>query len=101
MVEQYGCDKPIKYIHGLGHPYAMLPDEIATPNVSGMKSWVSGTKRWIFMVRDPRDVIVSNYFERTKRSHLWKDEFKYRGSLKDYLREERGSYVTLLAYMQR
>lgn len=38
--------------------------------------------RVLFMVRDPRDVIVSHYFQRTRRN-----ADPYRGSLADFLRE--------------
>jgi hypothetical protein len=55
MIEQYGCDRPISYSHGFGHPYLMVPDEITTPNVSRIERWVVINK-WILMFRDPRDV---------------------------------------------
>ena len=47
----------------------------------------------LLMVRDPRDVIVSQYFQRTRR----KDN-PYRGSLADFLHEPRGSVDTMIAF---
>ena len=66
----------------------------------------------IFLVRDPRDVIVSLYFEKKKRliSYIEKERKAYSGSfederirpykydLKSYLSEEEGSFATLLEY---
>ena len=47
----------------------------------------------LFMVRDPRDVIVSQYFQRTKRKRD-----PYQGTLADFLTEPRGSLDTLIAF---
>ena len=49
-------------------------------------------KRVVLLVRDPRDVVVSMYFERTRR------ERAYKGSLHDFLDEPKGSLDTILAY---
>lgn len=49
-------------------------------------------KKVILLVRDPRDVVVSMYFERTRR------ERAYAGTLHEFLHEPRGSLATLLAY---
>jgi hypothetical protein len=49
-------------------------------------------KRVILLVRDPRDTVVSMYFERTRR------ERAYAGTLSEFLRERRGSLDTILAY---
>ncbi len=49
-------------------------------------------KKVILLVRDPRDVVVSMYFERTRR------ERAYTGSLHDFLHEPKGSLDTILAY---
>ena len=100
MLEQYGDLPLLTCFHGtqLKHPFNLLPDGvIAAPPFRGI--W-----RWIYLVRDPRDVIVSSYFERTRRSQLWGNIFKfdysYKGPLTDYLREDRGSFSTLLAFME-
>lgn len=49
-------------------------------------------KKVILLVRDPRDVVVSMYFERSRR------ERAYAGTLSEFLRERRGSLATILAY---
>ncbi len=49
-------------------------------------------KRVVFLVRDPRDVVVSMYFERSRR------ERAYAGTLSSFLHERRGSLDTILAY---
>jgi hypothetical protein len=49
-------------------------------------------KRVVLLVRDPRDVVVSMYFERSRR------ERAYAGTLPEFLRERRGSLATILAY---
>ncbi|HEX6885097.1 MAG TPA: sulfotransferase domain-containing protein [Planctomycetota bacterium] len=46
----------------------------------------------VLLVRDPRDVVVSMYFERTRR------ERAYAGTLAEFLHERRGSLDTILAY---
>jgi Sulfotransferase domain len=49
----------------------------------------------IFMVRDPRDVIVSAYFYFSKRDNFYNIEAK---DLSSYLRSSVGSFDTLLTY---
>lgn len=49
-------------------------------------------KRVVFLVRDPRDVLVSSYFQKTRRLG------SYRGTLAGYLEEERGGFESLLAF---
>ncbi len=49
-------------------------------------------KKVVLIVRDPRDVVVSMYFERTKR------ERAYAKSLGEFLREPVGSLSTILQY---
>jgi sulfotransferase family protein len=49
-------------------------------------------KKVILLVRDPRDVVVSMYFERSRR------ERAYSGTLQQFLRERKGSLDTILAY---
>ena len=44
------------------------------------------------MVRDPRDVLVSSYFQKKKRRN------KYNGELFDYVHEEVGSLESLLRF---
>jgi hypothetical protein len=49
-------------------------------------------KKVILLVRDPRDVVVSMYFERSRR------ERTYVGTMAEFLHEQRGSLDTILAY---
>lgn len=46
----------------------------------------------ILLVRDPRDVVVSQYFEKTRRT------MEYGGELSAFLRHDRGSLNTIIAY---
>lgn len=46
----------------------------------------------ILLIRDPRDVVVSFYFQLTKRAK------KYEGDLSTFLHEERGSLETILRF---
>lgn len=66
----------------------------------------------IFLVRDPRDLVVSTYFEQKKRVQFWIDSLKetphlqnyqerlkpYEGDLSSYLHEEVGSIDTILEF---
>jgi hypothetical protein len=45
------------------------------------------------LVRDPRDVVVSSYFQKNRRWKQW-----YDSDLSSYIYEERGSYDTILRY---
>ena len=49
-------------------------------------------KAVVFMIRDPRDVVVSQYFHRLKRKR------NYQGTLDDFVRHERASLADLVAY---
>ncbi len=49
-------------------------------------------KRVLFLVRDPRDVTVSAYFQKTKRN------INFQGSLKDYVYHPVGSIATNIAF---
>ena len=49
-------------------------------------------KKIILLVRDPRDVVISMYFERSRRERV------YGGTLHEFLQESRGSLDTILSY---
>jgi hypothetical protein len=49
-------------------------------------------KKILLLVRDPRDVVVSMYFERSRR------ERAYSGSLGEFLHEAKGSLDTIIRY---
>lgn len=68
----------------------------------------------IFLVRDPRDVVVSAYFERKKRAALWDDDLKmlstlgseiyaerikpFQGNLSTFLYDDVGSLKTCIRF---
>jgi hypothetical protein len=49
-------------------------------------------KKVIFLVRDPRDVVVSSFFHKSKR------EGRYSGTLSEYVREPVGGIDTVIEY---
>jgi hypothetical protein len=69
-----------------GSPHKCTPDEIA-PH----RREYAGC-RIMLLVRDPRDAIVSNYFQVTRRDH-W-----FEGDIASYLRWPRGSLDSMLRY---
>jgi hypothetical protein len=55
-------------------------------------------KKVIFLVRDIRDVIVSYYFELTKRNVVNPHYPQYQGNLSSFLRYKQGSVDTIIRY---
>lgn len=51
--------------------------------------------RVIFMARDPRDTVVSSYFEATKRL---KDEYRFHGSIGEFMRSPRYGVEKIARY---
>jgi hypothetical protein len=88
-------DKRIPYVRFIhdDDPHFKHPDGLALD-----KTRYRGT-RVILLVRDPRDVVVSNFFEYTKRGgkRLAGDE-DYQGDLSLYLRYEIGSLETMIRF---
>lgn len=78
----------IPYIHQHhdGGPEFLLPEELPHD-----KSFYAGRKV-ILLVRDPRDVFVSSYFQKTKRN------YNYKGTLQEYLRERRGGIESIVTF---
>ena len=72
--------------HHDGGPEFKRPEELETDKSQYAR------KKVIFLVRDPRDVTVSSYFQKTKRN------INYQGSLKDYVYEPVGSIETNIAF---
>ena len=62
------------------------------------------TKKESFLVRDPRDVIVSLYYEKSMRSKLWGNnpyearEAGFEGSLEEFIHSRVGGFATLIAF---
>ena len=83
-------------------PHWKYPHELSRDKTSYANSSV------LFMARDPRDVVVSLYFERTRRIHLYQPEWfapelrervkKFEGTISEFLREPCGSFGTLVEF---
>ncbi len=80
--------RSIPYIlqHHDGGPEFLLPEEL-DPDKSNYFG-----KSVIFLVRDPRDVLVSSYFQKTKRNA------NFTGSMADYLKQRRGGIETIVGF---
>jgi hypothetical protein len=90
------------------NPQWKKPDELNETKIEYKDSKV------ILLVRDPRDVVVSSYFEKRKRLKLWENTFQerdgkdnnnyihrvqpYQSDISTYLREDVGSFSTLVKF---
>lgn len=77
---------PLILQHHDGGPEFLRPEEISQD-----KSGYAGRKV-VFLVRDPRDVLVSSYYQKTKRN------INYSGSLDDYVYEPVGSLDSIIEF---
>jgi hypothetical protein len=63
-------------------------------------------KKVILLVRDPRDVVVSSFFEIKKRNKIFgqnpyeNQQMNFDGELTDFINSKTGSFDTILAYYQ-
>ena len=79
-------------------PMLKTPQELSTSK----KKYKN--KDVIFLVRDPRDVIVSSYFEKKKRGDLFGENpyesraSSFEGSLDEFIAQKVGGFETILAY---
>jgi len=73
-----------------GRPHRKKPDQLA----ASKKSYRG--KRVVFLVRDPRDVIVSYYFHASRRRS--QKGTRYEGTIREFINEETGSFDSLLRY---
>ena len=79
-------------------PMLKTPEELETCKVRYQD------KQVIFLARDPRDVIVSSYFEMNNRGRLFGDtpyesrQAVFEGSLPDFIRNRTGGFETILRY---
>lgn len=71
-------------------PHTKFPDEIRLDKVA------HEGKKVIFLSRDPRNVIASLFYRRSRRGYI--DSNYYWGTLSDFIREGEGSFETLLTY---
>ena len=80
------------------HPMFKAPGELETSKAHFRD------KKVIFLARDPRDVIVSSYFERSKRTQIFgenpyeKRQAVFEGSLSEFINQPIGGFDTLLCY---
>ncbi len=79
-------------------PMLKRPEELHTSKASFRE------KQVIFLARDPRDVIVSSYFEMKHRGQLFGDnpyesrKAVFDGSLPEFIRNQAGGFETILRY---
>ncbi len=79
-------------------PMLKAPEELAASKVKFRD------KKVIFLARDPRDVIVSSYFEMKKRGGIFGDNpyenrsAVFEGSLEEFIHRKDGGFDTLLQY---
>ncbi len=71
-------------------PHTKFPDEINQD-----KAIYEG-KKAVLLVRDPRNVIASLYYRRSRRGYI--DSNYYWGTLTDFIREGEGGFETLLKF---
>ena len=71
-------------------PQNKFPDEIRMDKVA------HEGKKVVFLARDPRNVIASLYYRRSRRGYI--DSNYYWGTLSDFIKEGEGSFETLLTY---
>ena len=77
---------PLIYGHHDGGPEFKRPEQLDTDKRKYCSAKV------IFLVRDPRDVLVSSYFQKTRRN------IHFHGSLDEYLAEPVGGLLTNIAF---
>ena len=79
-------------------PMIKRPDELQTD-----KSFYKN-KKVIFLSRDPRDVLISSYFEVVKRQRLFAENphetppEHFSGTLSEFIHKKTGGFDTILAY---
>lgn len=81
----------IRFTHD-DYPHLKTPDELSTNKREYRR------KKVIFLARDPRDVVVSYYFEVTRRASLNPNYPKINLDLSSFLRHPVGSIDTILRY---
>jgi hypothetical protein len=80
------------------HPMLKTPQELEQSKARYRN------KKVIFLVRDPRDVIVSSYFEMSKRGQIFGDnphetrKAIFTGSLADFINHPTGGFDTIIEY---
>lgn len=77
---------PLMLQHHDGGPEFLRPEELSRD-----KSAYAG-KKVVLLVRDPRDVLVSSYFQKTRRN------INYEGTLDEYVYEPVGSLESIIEF---
>ena len=87
----------IKVIHE-DRPMLKSPDELQTSKARYKQ------KKIILLVRDPRDVIVSSYFEMKKRAKIFgknpyeKRSASFEGTISEFINQKHGGFDTIIRY---
>jgi hypothetical protein len=86
--DYHRCDKriPCIYAHHDGGPEFKRADDLETDKRGYRRS------RVVLLARDPRDVLVSSFFQQTQRN------INYRGTLETYVRGPVGGLRTIIAF---
>lgn len=81
---------PRLFVTNDDNPHTCFPDEIRDEKT------IFDGKKVVFLSRDPRNVIASLYYRRSRRGYI--DSNYYWGTLTDFIREGEGGFETLLTY---
>lgn len=95
LLDGFAVQPPVGLSVGFSHdddPHHRTPDELATDKSTYRDC------RVVFLVRDPRDVFVSYYFERTRREPALYGQSGYNGDMAAYIDYDRGSIDTMLHF---
>lgn len=84
----HSSSRGIPYIHQHhdGGPEFLFPEELKRD-----KTFYS-RRKVVFLVRDPRDVLVSSYFQKAKRN------YNYEGTFSEYVHERCGGIETIVEF---
>lgn len=94
-------------VHADAPAFAIIHDDspmLKTPEELQVTKRQFRNKKVIFLVRDPRDVVISSYFEIKKRGKIFGDnphesrQLVFEGELSDFIHYPVGSFDTILAY---
>ena len=88
--EQDKSRVPRLFVANDDNPHTCFPDEIKDEKT------IYESKKVLFLSRDPRNVIASLYYRRSRRGYI--DSNYYWGTLSDFIREGEGGFETLLTY---
>lgn len=106
-------DEDTLFIRWIRRPHPQVPNitvihddrpMLKTPGELQTSKLRYRSKRVIFLARDPRDVIVSSYFEMKNRGTLFGDNpyeqrrAVFEGSLPEFIHRQQGGLETILAY---